>query len=30
VTRDGLPALIERKRHEGVGIDAKLLMLMHL
>ena len=30
VTRDGLPALIERKRQEGVGIDAKLLMLMHL
>ena len=30
VTRDDLPALIEQKRREGVGIDAKLLMLMHL
>ena len=30
VTRGDLPALIEQKRREGVGIDAKLLMLMHL
>ena len=29
VGRDDLPKLIEQKRGEGVGIDAKLLMLMH-